>query len=333
MIAKLVYWNDCRLRKKRDRVAHYSASYGMDKEHLQEFVSSMKAYSDKFFVPENHCNDYLQTKTGQLIFPSAVQTSYDANNTVYAHYFPTKRMPARKRSEGKAVIIIPHLGGNLDDYDSLAQIIAKRSVSALSVLMPYQGQRTPEGYISGELMVSANIKGTLDAFVQAVRDVHWATDWLNNLGYKKIGILGFSFGGIVASIATAHDRRLKAVCLCLSGAEPAKIIFGGIATQKIKESFLHYGIMEAEVRKYWQPINPLQYMHKMTHAKVLMVNTMLDTVFPKETILALKAGFDRNKVKCQLRLFPFPCGHYGAGKYTVAKLYLLGNILCFLRMI
>jgi len=74
-------------------------------------------------------------------------------------------------------------------------------------------------------------------------------------------------------------------------------------------------------------------MHKMTHAKVLMVNTMLDTVFPKETIIALKAGFDRNKVECQLRLFPFPCGHYGAGKYTVAKLYLLGNILCFLRMI
>jgi hypothetical protein len=60
------------------------------------------------------------------------------------------------------------LGGNLDDYDSLAKIIAKRSVSALSVLMPYQGQRTPEGYISGELMVSANIKGTLDAFMETI---------------------------------------------------------------------------------------------------------------------------------------------------------------------
>jgi dienelactone hydrolase len=262
-----------------------------------------------------------------------VQTPYDENNIVYARYFPTKRRDARKQSEEKAVIIIPHLGGNLEDYDSLAKIIAKRSVSVLSVLMPYQGRRAPEGYISGELMVSANIKGTLDAFVQAVLDIHWATDWLNNLGYQKIGILGFSFGGIVASIATAHDSRLKAACLCLSGAEPAKVIFYGIATQKIKESFLHSRITEAELRKYWQPINPLQYMHKMTHAKVLMVNTMLDTVFPKETIIALKAGFDRNKVECQLRLFPFPCGHYGAGKYTVAKLYLLGSILCFLRMI
>ena len=323
MIRKLVYWNDCRLARQRERASHYEASLGMDKEELSLFVRQILENSDKFFIPQRHCDGFDITEERRLSFESPVQTQNSVNNTVYAKYIP----PAQPSK--KAVIIIPHLGGKETDYEILGQIISKFSIATLLVLMPYQGRRTPEGAIIGELMISANIKKTLSAFRQAVSDVYWATDWLYQKGYRRLGICGFSFGGVVASIATAHDNRLKAACLCLSGAEPAKVIFSAIATQRIKEAFIQRGISQEELRCYWKPINPLSYADRMSHAKVLLVNTPFDTNFPIKTQKSFYDGLRKNNVESYLRLIPFPCGHYGAGKYLFAKLYLLHSILCF----
>ena len=321
----MVYWNDLRLARKRKRASRYEASFGMDKEELSRFVRQIMANSDNFFIPQRQCDNFAINQEMRLSFQSPVQTQNSVNNTVYAKYIP----PAKPSK--KAVIIIPHLGGKETDYEILGQIISKFSIASLLVLMPYQGRRTPLGAISGELMVSANIKQTLSAFRQAVSDIHWATDWLNLQGYRNLGICGFSFGGVVASIATAHDNRLKAACLCLSGAEPAKVIFSGIATQRIKEALIQHGISQEELRFYWEPIDPLSYVDRMSHAKVLMVNTPFDTNFPIETQKSLYNGFRKNNVESSLRLIPFPCGHYGAGKYLFPKLYLLHSILCFLK--
>jgi esterase/lipase len=325
MIKKLVYWNDCRLARKRERAKNYEASLGMDKEKLSLFVRQILENSDSFFIPQRPCDNFAITKDMTLSFKSPVQTKNSINNTVYAKYIP----PAHPSK--KAVIIVPHLGGKETDYELLGKIISKFSIATLLVLMPYHGRRTPHGAISGELMVSANIKNTLSAFRQAVSDVYWATDWLYLQGYRRLGICGFSFGGIVASIATAHDKRLKAACLCLSGAEPDKVIFSGIATQRIKEALIQHGISQEELRFYWKPIDPLSYVERMSHTKVLMVNTPFDTNFPIETQKSLYDGLRKNKVESYIRLIPFPCGHYGAGKYLFAKLYLLHSILCFFK--
>jgi CheY-like chemotaxis protein len=81
-------------------------------------------------------------------------------------------------------------------------------------------------------------------------------------------------------------------------------------------------------------------IEEKTEANILVISEYLSELerlkqkYCKPVYLTKEeATKDRVKVECQLRLFPFPCGHYGAGKYTMAKLYLLGNILCFLRMI
>ena len=172
MIKKLVYWNDCRLAQKRERASRYEASLGMDKKELCCFVCQIPENSDKFFVPQRHCDNFALNEEMTLSFKSPVPTKNSVNNTVYAKYIP----PAHPSK--KAVIIIPHLGGKETDYELFGKIMSKFSIATLLVLMPYHGRRTPYDAISGELMVSANIKNTLSAFRQAVSDVYWATDWL-----------------------------------------------------------------------------------------------------------------------------------------------------------
>ena len=344
MITKLVFKNDLRIMRKRPCIEHYEASYGIDQTRLARLVEAMLKESDNFFVPARKCSAYQFTETGELSFESPMQTSHKVNNIVYAKYYPSNRgaicakpsrvsgrhaRPSAKKTE-KAIILVHHRGGNIESLDAMARIFANRGISALTMLMPYHGIRAPEGTKSGEFFTSANIKLTIDAFRQAVLEIHHATDWLYDL-HPQIGIVGISLGGIVATLACAHDERLKTACICHSGADLAAITFRGLATQKIKEAFESIKITEDELRTYWKAIDPVNYIHKMKETCVLQLNTIQDTVFPLSCQKKLYSAFKKSNVKYQLSLFPFPCGHYSAGKYLLPKLYLLGHVFSFVK--
>jgi dienelactone hydrolase len=275
------------------------------------------------------------TEIGELSFESPMPTPYEVNNTVHAKYYPSNRKPKAKvraanRKSKKAIILIHHRGGNIDTLDAMAKIFANRGISALTMLMPYHGIRAPEGTKSGEFFTSANIKLTIDAFRQAVLEIHWATDWLQTL-HSQIGIVGISLGGIVATLACAHDDRLKTACICHSGADLAAVTFRGIATRKIKEAFEKVKITEDELRTYWKAIDPVNYIHKMKETQLLQLNTIQDTVFPLSCQKKLSLAFKKSNVRYKLALFPFPCGHYSAGKYLLPKLYLLAKVFFFAK--
>jgi dienelactone hydrolase len=320
--------------RKHSCVEQYEASYGIDKTSLARLVEAMLKDSDKFFVPEGKCPKVKLTEIGELSFESPMPTPYAVNNTVYAKYYPSdkksKSRPAESEKAGKAIILCHHRGGSIETLDEMAKILAKLGISALTMLMPYHGIRAPEGTKSGEFFTSANIKRTIDAFRQAVLEIHWATDWLQTL-HSHIGIVGISLGGIVAALACAHDERLKTACICHSGADLAAVTFRGIATQKIKEAFEKVKITEDELRTYWKAIDPVNYIHKMKETDVLQLNTIQDTVFPLSCQKKLSSAFKESNVKYKLSLFPFPCGHYSAGKYLLPKLYLLAKVFLFLR--
>jgi len=296
----------------------------MEKTRLESLVRAMLKESDKFFVPEGKCPDYQFTERGELRFESPMLSPYKVNNTVYAQYYPSD-----KKSK-KAIILVHHRGGNIDTLEMMARIFANRGISALTMLLPFHGIRAPECTKSGEFFTSANIKRTIDAFRQAVLEVHWATDWLHPL-HSQIGIVGTSLGGIVATLACSHDDRLKAACICHSGADLAAVTFRGIATRKIKEAFERIKITEDELRNYWRAIDPINYIHKIKETQLLQLNTAQDTVFPLDCQKKLYFAFKKNHVKCELALFPFPCGHYSAGKYLLPKLYLVAKVFLFVK--
>jgi hypothetical protein len=69
----------------------------------------------------------------------------------------------------------------------------------------------------------------------------------------------------------------------------------------------------------------------MKEVRVLQLNTTQDTVFPLWCQKKLCSAFKKSKVEYQLALFPFPCGHYSAGKYLLPKLYLVAKVFFFVK--
>jgi len=61
----------------------------------------------------------------------------------------------------------------------------------------------PSRAYSGELVVSADVVLTVEAFRQGVIDMIGAANWLRAQGHRTIGVFGYSLGGYLAGIMVA----------------------------------------------------------------------------------------------------------------------------------
>ena len=136
-------------------------------------------------------------------------------------YRPSKTVPE------KGAIIVHHgFGSNQYDMKDCAEALSKDGFLVLAY--DARGHNKSEG----ELDVPAMI-----------RDVSTAIDFLDTeFGYNEVGILGHSLGGIVSSIATTKDERIKAT---ISLSAPASI------KQALQGKGLPYSTLYHAVQKYW----------------------------------------------------------------------------------
>lgn len=95
------------------------------------------------------------------------------------------------------VVVIPGLASRKDNHRDFAEVLAGLGMAVLALDVRGHGD-------SG---------GSLDG--GAVDDVHVAIDALGARGHDRIGLRGSSMGGMLALLAAAGDRRVRAVvALC-----------------------------------------------------------------------------------------------------------------------
>ena len=105
-----------------------------------------------------------------------------------------KPMQEKNEKEKGAVIVHHGISGNRHDVKEYAKML----VGAGFLVLTYDARGHNES--EGELNVH-----------RMIHDVSTAIDTLSQeYGYDEVGIMGHSLGGIVSSIATAKDERIKA---------------------------------------------------------------------------------------------------------------------------
>jgi len=85
---------------------------------------------------------------------------------------------------------------------------------------PFHFERTPAGTYSGELMVSGDVRLTVEAFRQAVSDLCALVNWLGSdgpSGGRRVGMLGYSLGGYLAALVACLRDDLGAVVVAAAG--------------------------------------------------------------------------------------------------------------------
>jgi len=240
-----------------------------------------------------------------LKFTSPVETPYQENNIAHARWFP-----ARGR---RAVVVLPQWNSDAEGHNGLCRIFNVLGISALRLSLPYHDVRKPAEIERADYAVSANVGRTIDAARQAVIDVRCCLDWLEQQGYRQLGIVGTSLGSCYAFITAAHEPRLRTCVFNHASTYFADVVWTGQSTRHIRAG-IEGAIDLDRLRQAWLAISPMSYFDAFQRypRKSLMVYASYDLTFLPEFSRQIVEEFRRRQLDCKVAVLP--CGHYSCGE-------------------
>ena len=290
---------------------------GNSAECVSRFVTETLADSDRFFAYEP-VRDY-RLEGNQLTFTSPVQTRYPENNTAHAMWLPAPR------DKGRVMVVLPQWNSGPDGHVGLAKLLNRFGISALRMTMAYHAERKPAETQRADYHVSSNVGRTIHAGRQSAVDVRACVDWLENMGYSRIGVLGTSLGSCVAFMAAAHDTRIRTGIFNHVSMHFADVVWTGLSTQNVSKAFVGH-VSQDELRRYWSVISPASYLKRFKgrDLKTLLIWASHDSTFLPVYSRQVLESF--RELDLPHKVFNLPCGHYTTGQFPFNLLD--GLVMC-----
>jgi dienelactone hydrolase len=260
-------------------------------------------------------------KQGEFLrFTSPARTAYPENNLANARWFPA----AGKR----AIVLLPHWNSDAVSYSSLCRVLNLLGIAVLRLSMPYHDIRMPAEIRRADYAVSANIGRTIDATRQGVVDIRCCFDWLQQQGYKQLGVLGTSLGSCYAFLAAAHDPRVRVAVFNHASTYFADVVWHGQSTRHIRQGIEPYIDLE-RLRILWSAISPKSFFSQFARwpKKSLIIYAKYDLTFLPEFSRAAIREFERHGLDHRVSILP--CGHYTTGEapYKYVDGWLMASFL------
>src|ERR1039457_2092381 len=228
---------------------------------------------------------------GQLTLTSPIQTPYPENNVVRAAFFPARR------DTGRAVLVLPQWNADEQSHLGLCKLLNRFGITALRMNLAYHGRRMPPELERADYHVSSNLGRTIHAGRQSVIDARACLDWLQQQGYRRLGILGTSLGSCIAFIAAAHDRRISTGVFNHVSMYFSDVILTGLSTEHIRKGLVGE-VTQDQLREYWSVISPAAYLDRLRNRelKSLLIWARHDSTFLPEYSRQLLEDFGSPQV-------------------------------------
>jgi len=223
------------------------------------------------------------------------------NRTGYAVHtrLPAPRVPIA------SMIILPGWGrSHLAVEKRWALHFARAGIETLLVVLPFHMQRCPEGFWSGECMISGDVVRTARAFQQTVAEVRGLVPMLQRRT-PRVGIFGVSLGGILAHLAMTVHRFDFGVSM-IAGGQAAGITWNGILTTYVRRDIQRAGIDLALLDRLWAAASPTRIARHNRTWPILMIAGKFDQVVPSRYAAELWEALGRPAIRW------YPCAHYSA---------------------
>jgi len=279
------------------------------------FIDEAIADSDRFYSYAP-VTDYRLQDNGadgaqgpaRLTFTSPVHSPYPENNTVEALWFRAAR------DRGRAMVVLPQWNSGPDAHVGLAKLLNRFGISALRMTMAYHAERKPAEVARADYHVSSNVGRTIHACRQSILDARACLDWLEQQGYRRLGILGTSLGSCVACIAAAHDTRVRVGVFNHVSMYFSDVVWTGLSTQNVRQGF-DGCVTQEELRHYWSVISPASYLKRFQGREIrnLLVWARHDSSFLPVYSQQVLAAF--RELRLPHQVFTLPCGHYTTGQF------------------
>ncbi|KLO24957.1 alpha/beta hydrolase [Marinitoga sp. 1155] len=250
----------------------------------------------------------------------------------------------------RTLLFIHGLGTkNLKYLKWFPENFAKNGYNSALMILPYHFDRTPSGYKSGEMFLS-----TTNNYVLRARFEHSVVDILTTLNYLKekfnseLYLMGFSFGGMVSTIASSLRQDIKGLSLAVTGGNFYHITWKSFVTGVLRVQYeenkecnpekcrlYHQNDYPIYLKKLDNPevdldkapiacfeYDPLTFA-KFVKAPTIMFKALFDIFIPKNSTMDLY-----NAINVRKKLYSIPSGHLTSYLF---KRYILRKTLDFFK--
>lgn len=177
--------------------------------------------------------------------------------------------------------------------------------SVAFVAHPLHFERTPPGAYSGELVVSADVVLTVEAFRQGVIDMLAAANWLRSEGHSTIGVFGYSLGAYLAGIMAAVRGDWAFAVLGGVGDSPVSPILDTPLGRNIREDLAACGMLDrAKLARAWKVISPAAFRPRVPKERILIIAGRYDRIMLPASARRLWRAWGRPPIQWMNR------GHY-----------------------
>lgn len=252
------------------------------------FYRGRKALPDVSIEPAGRSRD---AEILRFRFPTLHPLEFEETNVAIGRLYLSRRDPLGP------VVLISH-GWAHRTPKTIEHLyvrpFVKAGFSVCFVSHPFHLERTPRGSYSGELVVSADVVLTVEAFRQGVIDLLGAAEWLRARGHRQIGVLGYSLGGYLAGIMGAIRDDWAFVVMGGNGDTPVSPILDTPLGQNIREDLAACGMLDrALLTRAWTIISPGAFRPRVPRERILMVAGRYDQIMLPASVRRLWIAWGR----------------------------------------
>lgn len=259
-----------------------------------------------------------ETDQYRLYFVKIRKTDFEGLKNQKARAFYFEQKDTSKKTP--ALICLPPTGGPIELASTFAEAYAQKGYNTLAFYRREQ-------FFNPSKPIEYNV--TL--FRQSVIDVRRGIDFLETrevVDTDRVAILGMSLGGILGSLATEADSRIKATAMLVSSGSLAHIMetsqYGRVIRFR-KGMIKRYGFATRQelidfAGPKMGPVDPITYADRIDPARVLMINGYQDNIIKISAARQTWEAFGRPTWRT------LPVGHYSAfALISLAKKWTLAH--------
>lgn len=250
------------------------------------------------------------------VYRTTFQSAYASGSAINNQVPLWLAVPKSGHGPFQVVVLLHYLGAaNLNAVTAIAHRLNAKGIAAAYIALPYHMERTPEGYKSGELAISAGIERLNAVAVQSVWDVRRAVSIVAqrpDVTLNGLGIGGVSLGSLIAELSYAIDPRFQHAAFLLGGADIAGILWHSAAVVPVRAKLERKGFSQNSLNFWLAGIEPASWLklraaadEAKTARPVLLVNAKYDLVMPPFASKSLSEALG-NPYRISL-----DTGHYG----------------------
>lgn len=252
----------------------FSSMYQTPRDEVEFFVKSADGHDSVEFISPKLSGDSKVDRARALVFKS--------------------------KSPKGAVVFIHGTGQkNFEPLQYYPKLFSENGYTTIMPVLPYHFERTPDGKKSGTAFIKGTDVELAERFDQAVSDVLTCVDYLEKIGFEKVNIMGFSFGGMISTIVMAIDNRIEKGVFAVTGGNYEYITWKSVATKILRLSYeenkacnphqcaLKHAIFDSVAKKF----NSLEDLKEMPPCFTYDPSIFAHLIPPRKTLF-FKAAFD-----------------------------------------